>query len=465
MKTLLIQPPLYNIARYGKPVVAPYGPPLGIGYIAAYLEKLGLPVLAVDASYLKWEEVERLLLSEAPDIVGVTCLSEQRSSSFRLAKRAKALLPSCKTILGGVHGNFMYRQILTHFPFDAVVLGEGEITTAEIIEALGAGRPLSSVPGLACVEGGKVVLSPPRRVLDRLDDLPFPGHRFFRGSRYVRYALLYGRFEGKDLGKLKFMPVITSRGCVKHCEFCSTTEFWSGRWRHRSPENVADELEWLIRDLGVGFVNFADDIFTVNEKFVTSLCEEILRRKLAFLWDCETHAQFVSPEILRIMKQAGCMAIAYGVESGSDAILSNIHKGSSRALVEQAIRLTREAGIRSSVLLMVGNPGESEATVSETLSLLKETEPDYLTVSITMVFPGTSLHKRAEKKGWIKDDYWLTDRPGPYYTVEHPFGKLQKWQDSLLAAHSRGMERWARRVRSAVERLTGLRITRRHFGF
>ena len=158
------------------------------------------------------------------------------------------------------------------------------------------------------------------------------------------------------------------------------------------------------------------------------------------------------------MKKAGCYCIDYGVESALSFVLEAIDKKAEQDEMVSAFKLTKKMGIKTKMLLMVGNPGESEESVDETIGLIKETKPDYYTVSMTIVYPGTSLYEMAKSKGMLKDDHWITEFPVPIYTAERSRRTLDEWGDRINYAGSKGMEKLLRKLRSLLYRTTGIRM-------
>ena len=458
MKTLLINPPMYDQRNYGKPFILPYGPPLGIAYLAATLEKSGFAVKATDMFDFSWDRVRKTLEDERPDVVGITCLTEQRESPREMARLCKAVNKDCLVIAGGIHPTIMYEQALQHWPVDVVVLGEGEETLRELIVCLHGNTPFGGVAGLAYKRDGAIIKTPMRSLVENLDHIPFPAYKYFDFDKYTRYEILDGVWNGKSLKKLRFVPIISTRGCVGNCQFCSTPSFWQ-RWRTRSAQNVVDEMEFLVKDFGCGFFNFADDIFTVNKNRVIDLCKEIIDRKLDVVWDCETRVNFIWEDMLNWMARAGCYCISFGVESASEAVIKAIRKKTTPEQIAQAFMLTKQAGMKTKMLLMVGNPGENDDTINDTVKMIERTRPDFVSVSEAMVFPGTELYTIAKQKGLVADDYWLTDRPAPYFTDEHTLEQLLEWSNTIMSANAGISGKWLRKLRNMLDSATGIRIT------
>lgn len=192
-----------------------------------------------------------------------------------------------------------------------------------------------------------------------------------------------------------------------------------------------------------------------------AISEEIQRRGLKVLWGFETRVNLVSAEMLSKAAAAGCIFIFYGIESGSEVMLKTIRKGIDLERTVAAFELTRAAGIHTGAFVMVGNPGETEGSVDATIRLLRAIQPDLVWPQIAMVFPGTDLHEKAKRAGFIDDDYWLTDFPAPYYTYESDLRRLLRWYRKLSYFHQGSLQRLACTLRDAFELQSGIRIARR----
>lgn len=439
MKILLINPPPYDHGKdrrflERKPIQT-YTMPLGLGYIASVLEKGGHEVRLLDAYARESSENElrEFIKNMHPYVVGITCLSDQRASWFRLIKLIRSIDGSIKIVLGGPHPSLMIEQTLRHFRPDAIVIGEGENTFLDLIRTWEVKENIDKVKGIAYLKGEDVVITEPRQRIKDLDSLPFPAYHMVNLKDYSGWDFMEGiyRMFGLDKPPL-YATISTSRGCVSNCGYCSAPLIWKRRWTSRSAANVVDEMEMLHNKCGIQFVIFTDDIFSVNQDRVIKICGEILKRDLKILWGFETAVNFVSSELLTMAKKAGCRCILYGVESASKIVLSNVNKTIKEEDVLNAFRMTKEAGIVAGAFLMVGNPGESEKSINETIKLLRKIRPDIILPQIAMITPGTKLYEIAKSKGFIGDNYWLTDLPFPYYTCERNLKTLLRWYRKLF---------------------------------
>ncbi len=470
MRVLLINPPPYIHGEHSRFLertpIRTYTMPLGIGYIASVLEKAGHKVDMIDAyaKNLSYGSLRKFISEIEPDIIGIQCLSDQRASWFKLVEMIRALNSDTKIVFGGPHPSLMPDQVLTNFQPDAVVIGEGEETMLELVKTWEDKGDLSNVRGIAYLKDGEVKITEPRERIKDLDNLPFPAYHMVNLSDYGGWEFLDGLYSMLGLEKKpKYASISTSRGCVGNCGYCSAPLIWKRLWTKRSATNVVDEMEMLNREYGVEFIILTDDIFSVNQNRVMSICEEILRRDIKLLWGFETAVNFVSSELLNLAKQAGCCCILYGVESGSKTVLSNISKNIKEEEVVSAFKMTRDAGIISGAFLMVGNPGESEKSINGTIDLLRKIKPDLILPQIAMITPGTKIFDMAKEKGFIDESYWLTDLPFPYYTCERKLKTLMRWHRKLFYYNHSDLGILLRTIRDYIELNTGVRISRKGF--
>ena len=438
MKVLLLNPPMcygaYNQA--GRVYLDKSYPPLGLAYIAAALNQEGYNVKVLDLIDLSFDDAKKLIEKEKPEIVGISCnLTDYRWGAYRLAQIVKQVNADTKVVMGGSHATHLYEQVLSNFSVDIIVRFEGEVTFLELIRAIEAKCDLRSVKGIAFKVGNKIVRNEDRQPIEDLDILPFPFHSSIEFERYVHYSAP-ASFKGKTVGKLKSINIMASRGCPHNCMYCSIAQFWPRKCRLRSPKNVVDEMQALYEKFGVNHFNFFDDLFTLNQQRVIEICKEILDRNLDVCWECVTRVDFISEELLGWMKKAGCVSISYGVESGSDTVLRAINKRQSRAQVARAFQMTHAAGIKAYILLMVGNLQESDRTIDETIELVRVIEPDKIRTTLTMVYPATDLYEFCKQKRFITDEYWLSDKAAPIFTVENNVSQLKNWENKINFAYN-----------------------------
>lgn len=410
MKILLLHPP----SRDGKneDVVVP---PLGLAYLAATLEREGHGVRILDAFALrmKWEEFAEAVKKEKADLIGIGGMTPTIDTTLRAAKICR---PHTRTLVtGGPHFSVYGQEFFRDCPeMDFGILGEGERSFAALVRKLEKGQDPWDVPGLV----GPGNASPPEKFIQAWDELPFPARHLLPNGSY-RYALWPGK---------KVTTMITSRGCPYRCIFCDKSVFGS-RWRARSAVNVLDEMEQVVKEMGIRSVIIYDDLFTLDPQRVQEICQGILERGLKFEWKCEGRVDRVDEEMLAWMKKAGCVLIAYGVESGTQKGLDYLRKGTTLEQARRAFALTHKAGIRPMAYFILGIPVETFAESLQTIEFAKELNPDYAQFSILSPYRGTDLYEEAKRRGWYRE-----------VEANNPFDKDQKrpallsenWSDESL---------------------------------
>jgi anaerobic magnesium-protoporphyrin IX monomethyl ester cyclase len=424
-------------------------PPLGLLYLAGTLRANGIDVTVVDGCVGGRAAVEAALVAVKPSLVGITCLTPARQRAIEVAKLAKAHNPDSQIVIGGPHSTIMYRQLLMNYPFiDYAVLGEGESTLLELVRRV----PIARITGLAYRDRGRVVRGPARSHLLNLDELAFPAWDLIDIRKYPSCGR--GVVNGIDLAREPRVSVIYSRGCTGHCDFCSTWWIWKG-WRHRSAVNMVDELEFLSEGLGTRHFWFADDALTIDRAATVSLCEEICRRRLRIAFVATTRSDCVDREVLELLRAAGCYEVSYGVETGSQELLRQMGKENDVVSARRAIEATKAAGLKATALIMVGNVGETNETIAETVEFLRQTRPDSVgCLGGLWVLPGTKVYHHCRKVGFIDDSFWLSDAPYKLYTLEHSAEELRAFQRRIANYSVRARVALAReRVNELARRL------------
>jgi len=405
-------------------------PPMGLAYIAAYLNQNGLEAAVLDAANLSWQRLSQQLRKASPAVVGITCWTVERGQSFQTARIVHQELPRARIIMGGHHATAFPEQMIPVCGADAVVLGEGEVTTLELIRALQAKADLQAVKGIVFRgPDGKICKTPDRDLIADLDALPFPCHDAFDLSNYLGLPEFPGRAAS----------IMTSRGCPHRCIYCSGSTFWRRRWRPRSPENVLAEIQWLYDDLHVRNLMFFDDNFTVQKDRAIAICRGIIEKGMKIRFVAESHVSHVNAELLSWMRRAGCYRMDFGVESGSPKILKAINKKQTVEQIEAVFKMVHAAGIRPRAYLMIGNPGEDEQTIMETAELMRRIKPwDTRGAHPLLIMPNTEIYVMAKAQGLITDDFWTSDSRMRFYTGEHSEKALIGLRERLMRELVRG---------------------------
>lgn len=393
-KFLLINPP--------QSVMYPQ-PPLGIAIIAAVLEENGYEVKILDLPAIGFsaETFSEMFSKVKPDVVGITSFTSTINAATLLAKNVKENDVNTLVILGGPHGTILPEETLRDNPeIDIIVRGEGEQIMLEIARVLESSpNHLKKISGITYRDKHRVRSNPIGPPILNLDSLPFPAFHLLPLTKYSLHPP-FGR-------RLPAMPIITSRGCPYRCVFCSKSVF-GNKYRNNSPDYVISEIQFLNEKFGIEEIKFYDDVFTMNRQWVTDICQRLKKEKIDIPWTCETRVNLVDKKLLKIMKEAGCYMIAYGVESGDQGILNNLKKDITLDQASEAFKLTHNAGIESVAYFMIGSPEETPETIKKTIDFAKNLNPDFAQFSITIPYPGTELHNLATKEGGILgkwDDY------------------------------------------------------------
>ncbi len=376
-------------------------PPMGLLYLSSYLEKHSdLSVKMVDLAIQKEFESDPFFImqKEKPAIVGISFMTPQSPVAYAIADVIRREFPNTTLISGGFHASALPAEALEHFDF--VVIGEGEETLRELAQHIIFNKnSLEAISGIAYRQNGFFRMNKPRKPLCNLNDLPFPAW----------HQLPLERYNGLGMGletEKPFMVILSSRGCPNQCIFCASHIVHGTTFRMRSPDNIIDEIKILKRHFNIEQFDFADDTMTVSKKRMTSFCKKLIEQNLSINWDCNARVNTVDGEMLRIMKKAGCKRVNFGVESGDQGILDAIKKGITIKQAKRAHRLAKDVGLMTMSFFMIGNPGEGERQIDNTLLLAKELSPDFPGLTFCTPYPGTELYRMAQENGWLDGRGW-----------------------------------------------------------
>jgi anaerobic magnesium-protoporphyrin IX monomethyl ester cyclase len=409
-------------------------PPLGLAYLAAALEREGVDVQIFDLLVAQYspQALKRRLGEYQPHVVAATCSTLNYSIASRILRVCKNFDSNLVTLIGGPHVSFTANQVVEDAPWiDVVVRGEGEHTLVDLVNSLAYGRDLAQVSGIAFRRNGEVVVTSARPLIKELDRLPLPARHLLPLSKYRALKAP--------------CTMITSRGCPFGCIFCSAPKMFGRGVRFRNPQAVVDEIEMLNREFGFEQINIVDDTFTVKERHVESICEGLIDRGLNVKWSAYSRVDTVTPHTLRLMKQAGCTWVCYGLESGAQKILDRIKKGITVAQAREAVKMAKEAGIDVMVSFILGLPGENERTAQQSVRLGEELRKNYgvcYGFHILAPMPGTEVREKADEYGirilthdWAKYD---ANRP-----VAEPIGFTTDQMKRIMADYEQAInEAW-----------------------
>ena len=311
---------------------------------------------------------------------------------------AKMLRDNCNLLVAGGPLPSAYPEKFLH-DFDVVVMGEGEQTMLEIAEASNNGGKLTAIDGIAhngnsrvkrlnSPTNGSIVCNPPRAFIKNLDSLPAPARDLFENKAYQRYY--------KETFGHAVTSVMTSRGCPFKCDFCSKPVF-GDVYRAKSAEKVVDEVEDVL-SYGYCSIFFQDDCFTLDERRLIGICDEIIRRGLNLSWECLSRVDAINPDSLSRMRQAGCKRVFFGIESGNNDVLKIMNKQLTAEQARKAVELTASAGIKTGAFFILGYPGETNGTVLDTIRFATSLPLNYLSFTLPYPIPGTGLYEKVKDR-------------------------------------------------------------------
>jgi anaerobic magnesium-protoporphyrin IX monomethyl ester cyclase len=400
MKKVVLVYPEYSYPRKN--------PPMGLAYIASYLGEKSIPVIILDFN-VDTHAAEKLnKILEEPDILycGISFMTNQFGSALSISKYIKEKNPDIPVVVGGPHVSAIPEQSLEEMgAVDIVCFGEGEETAYLLAEALIHGGDLSEIYGIVYRKEGNVISNPPRELIPDINTLPFPAWDLLDLSSYS----VFGGVHGEPT-----FALMSSRGCPSHCIFCDSHTIFSRHFRGRSAENMFSEIQFLHDSYGMVQFDFVDDLITVDKKRVLELCSLLQESPVQYTWMANARVNTVNEEMISAMKEAGCIRLDFGVESGDPEVRKLTRKGISDEKIIQAHTLAQKYGISTSTFLMVGNLGETLESVRMTARLMKPIAMD-TNIAIACPFPGTELFQIAKKNGWIRINDWSKYVTSPTY--------------------------------------------------
>ncbi|MBK6789997.1 MAG: magnesium-protoporphyrin IX monomethyl ester anaerobic oxidative cyclase [Rubrivivax sp.] len=395
MRILLLHPNYHS----GGAEIAGNWPPAWVAYLTGYLKAAGYTdVHFVDAMthHLSDEQVRARIEELQPDVVGCTAITPAIYKAEGLLQIAKTVNPAIVTVLGGIHGTFMYPQVLKEAPWiDAVVRGEGEQVFLNLVSAIddgSFGRDRGCVRGIAYLADGRVVATAAEPSIKDLDRIT-PDWSVLEWDKYI-YIPMNRRVAIPNF----------ARGCPFTCSFCSQWKFWRD-YRIRDPKKVVDEIETLVKDHGVGFFILADEEPTIHRKKFIAFCEELIERKLDVLWGINTRVTDIlrDEKLLPMFRKAGLVHVSLGTEAAAQLKLDRFNKETTIEQNKKAIRLLREAGIVSEAQFIVGLENETAETLEETYRMARDWNPDMANWAMYTPWPFSDLFQELGDKVEVFD--------------------------------------------------------------
>ncbi len=400
---VFINPPYERIAAGYEFVrhIANLSPSLGLLHLAAEVRLHGYEPSIIESDIFNFsvDDVVADVVKKRPAYVGITLFTVGVWSAAEIARKVKAALPGVTVLIGGPHVSSMGNETMARFPeFDYAVTGEGEKVLMQLLETLESDGDLDTVPELIYRKEGEVRRTVGRPINRNLDELPFPAWDLLPDFPHAYRAAVF------DFPRGPVATIAASRGCPFHCQFCDTSTF-GDRVRSYSPAKVFEMMQHLSSTYGVRHIMFVDDLFLASRHRTEELCQLILDSGLKMTWSCAARVDTVKPDLLKLMKKAGCWEISFGLETGSDEMLKKMDKSAHVAESEQAVRWTNEAGIRTKGLFMLGYPGENEESMRQTMDFVRRIPLTIMHLTKFTPYPGSPIYRVLYGTN-IRDDHW-----------------------------------------------------------
>jgi anaerobic magnesium-protoporphyrin IX monomethyl ester cyclase len=402
--------------------------PLGTLYAAAVLRSRGHRPSLFDAMIANAESEWTLALDRVRPQLAVLyedsfnylskmCLLRMRQAAMTMIDAAR--VRDCPIVVSGSDATD-HPDIYLSAGARAVIRGEGELTLAELVDAIVADRSLANVKGIAYLKDGAVTRTPPRSFQRALDELPRPAWDLVAIDAYRRIWRARHGYHA--------MNMATTRGCPFHCNWCAKP-IYGQRYSVRSAAAVVDEMSWLKRDYAPDQLAVVDDVFGLQPGWIETFAEQIERGAARLPFRCLMRADQIDHAVASALARAGCRMVWMGAESGSQRVLDAMDKGITVAQIRTAARELQRCGIQVGLFLQFGYPGEMWDDVQETLALVRDVSPDDIGVSVSYPLPGTKFYERVRaelgaKQNWVDSDdlamlYRGTYSPRFYRVLHH----------------------------------------------
>ncbi len=448
-KIFLIQPPCTLTKSYTKEIQ----PPLGMAYIAAVLEDkfevkildaavegwhTEIPVSKQEIRYgLSFEQIEQRIRDFNPDMVGISCLfSMQAHNAHKIGQIAKKVSPKIITVMGGAHPTVLAARVLEDAVIDYVVIGEGEHTISQLIDAINTNQDVSRIDGLAYKLNNQIKINPKISFIQDLDSLPFPARHLLPMDKYFKINMPHGVTTRRSPNT----SMITSRGCPAQCVFCAIHPIWGKKFRARSAENVIKEIKHLIDNYGIKELQFEDDNLTFDKKRAMSIFEQMVKEKLDILWTTPNGVALwaMDEQMLSKMKQSGCYRLCLAIESGDqDVLYKIINKPLDLNKAKNLISFAYKNGFETDAFFVIGFPRETKKQIKKTFSFGRSLQVSNVNYYIATPYPGTKLYEQCVKGNYLVKDFQadsLGVKRGVISTPEFTPAELEKMvsQQKLL---------------------------------
>jgi magnesium-protoporphyrin IX monomethyl ester (oxidative) cyclase len=395
MKIVLIQPDMDRLYEHiptsslRKPE---YRMPIGLLSIATVLEDEGHEVLIID-NYIDERPVQLVcdeIESFSPDVLGISVMTTNLTQSLQICDQISQVCINTMIIMGGVHATIKYRQLLTSFSkLNAVIVGEGELSFRDFLNAIQRGRDWTTVKGIATLKDGDVQFVP--RDFLCLDLLPIPRRSLLDVDRY--------QLTGSTIPQKRVFTLFSSRGCPYKCAFCCKPN-WQQDYRYSSTDRVLNEAQLLISLFDADGLYFREDNFTASRARVQQFCKAMKNSEISISWECESRVDSIDRSLLEQMYDSGCRGIWFGIESGVQCVLDRMKKGTTVKQAHRVMQWCNELGIATGAMFMLGFPGETETDAFNTYAHAVDLAPTaWCGFQAFVGFPGAEIYNEILNTG------------------------------------------------------------------
>jgi len=424
-KVLFIVPPVTRPSDFSSKVsrVSVFFP-LGIAYIAAYLEKYDNYEIQILDALIEGDtnegvlfdnghkirygmsdaEIAAYIKAHSPDVVGVSCLfAAIEQDAVNVCRIAKDTAPGTITVVGGAHAGAVAKKLIDqNSSIDFVIQGEAEITFRDLLSVIVSNDDFAKLDGIAYRKDHVSTLLPKTRYIDDLDSLPFPARHLFDLKKYFQKASAHGSFK-----LAPYTQIISSRGCPFKCTFCALGNHWGSKQRMRSARNVLDEIEFLVKNLHIKELHFEDDNLTADKKRALEIFNGMIEKNYDLIWVVPSGMAVASldEELLIKMKASHCYSVTLAIESGSQWVISNLMKKPVNLKnVPGLVQTIRKVGLEVRGFFILGYPDETKDTIRQTVEFARKLELDWAVFSVASPIPNTEMYRTCIEKGYFKEE-------------------------------------------------------------
>ncbi|MBF0439232.1 MAG: cobalamin-dependent protein [Magnetococcales bacterium] len=405
MKLLLINLPKNLDNRYDYDLVIQ---PLGLACIASFLQSKGFDTVLYDANayHLVRSEILQYIDQIGPDMIGISVMTYQLPIVVSFLRDLKRRNSHLLVVLGGPHVSAEPQSTMECcMDVDYVVTGEGEYTMLELLTLLKQGGNLDAVKGIGYRHENNIIINPHREMIKDLNELPYADWSSLPMEKY------WDVFTTRK----NYARIFASRGCPYKCTFCDAPRIMGNKLRKRTPENIIGEITLLYDKYNVREFLFNDSTLNIDNKWLVSLCEEILKMGRPIIWRCNVRADRLQKDILHLMKRSGCVKVIMGIESADDAMLRSMQKGESLDDIRRGMQILKEVGMPSDHGFIIGMPGDTVESIHRSIHFAREIDASVVTFSLATPFPGTAFYEQAKQEGMVVNDWAKFDFFGiPY---------------------------------------------------